>query len=129
MNDRLSTDILRRLLKRWIGRFQRDGILPGAHILGKSASAGCTGQVPENLIAWLILPDVSANRDNPPGEIRSKYLVFWPQKSSRHQADKERICPQESPVPRIDGCCMDSDQYFIIPGSGVCHLLELQDIR
>src|SRR2546421_830029 len=45
----------------YIGWFQRQGIFTSTHILGESAPTRL-GQVPEDLITWLKLRDVPANR-------------------------------------------------------------------
>src|SRR5512139_3131218 len=60
----------RSLLERKIGRFQRYCIFIGTYILRKCATTGCsTGQVPKDFITWLKLPDLTANRLDPPGYV------------------------------------------------------------
>src|SRR5436305_6254857 len=71
----------RCFLEREIGRFQHKCIFTSTDILGKTAP-----NVPEYLIIWLKLRDVSANCFDPPRNVRSEYGIFWFEKPIAHEA-------------------------------------------
>src|ERR671911_1549521 len=55
--------------------FQRQGTFTSAHILGKTTHTPL--DVSEDFIPWSKSPDVSASHFDPPGYVRSEYLVTW----------------------------------------------------
>src|SRR6266566_2542557 len=113
----------RGFLEREIGRFQYQCIFTSTYVLGKT-----TPNVPEYLIIWLKLLDVSANCFDPPRNIRSEYCVFWFEKPIAHEAHQERFPSQKMPVSCICGCRMNFYQYFIVLGSRFFDLFKFQNI-
>src|SRR5690349_20690222 len=98
-----------------------------AHILGKTAPT-TRRYVPEYLITWLELPDVSANCFHPPSYIRSENPVLWFEKPGA-QADEERICSQEMEVGCICRYRINFYQCFLFPGRRFGDLFERKNIR
>jgi len=62
----------RRLLEREVGWFQHQCLFGLTHIFGEGAGAPA-----EDLLTWLKLRHVSANRFNLPGQINSQACDLW----------------------------------------------------
>jgi hypothetical protein len=67
----------RCLLEGDAGRLQGQGILAGAHVLGKPAQPA-PSEIPVDRVAWPKLRDVASNRRNPPGNVGTEDRALWP---------------------------------------------------
>src|SRR5579864_3723450 len=110
-----------------IGWFQYQCIFMSTHILGKSAPTRL-GQVPEYLITWLKLLDVSANRFHPPRHGSSEYGVYWFEKPKAHKAHQKRFPSQQMPFSCIDGSRMNFYQDFIVLRDRLFYFFQFKNI-
>src|SRR6266581_8933850 len=83
----------RSLLKRYIGRFQRQSIFSGTRVLGKGSIARA-----EHLVVRFELRYIFANRFNPPRYVSANFRAFWFQKPSAHESGNERFTSHQMPV-------------------------------
>src|SRR6266852_1085662 len=110
------------VLKRSVGRFQRQSVFRNRCILGKTPRP-----CPEHLIPWLKLRDVGANGFHPPGDVSAESRVFRFEKPTRDDTGQKRT--SHSQVKCIDGCRMNLYQDFTVPGNRFLYLFELKNIR
>src|SRR5688572_20780416 len=61
----------------------------------------------------------TANPDPRPGAAERRRI---------EQASKLGLSPHDVPVPRIDRCCPDADQYFLVAGHGRGDVIDPEDI-
>src|SRR5213078_3914416 len=114
-------------LKRESGRFQDQCIFRNSYIFGKTAKTrlGC---VSEDLITYLKLFDVSADRFNSSRNVRSEYRVLWFEKPKAHEAHQERLSAQKMPVTCICARRINFYQDFIVLRDRLLNFFQLKNI-
>src|ERR1700675_589041 len=114
-----------RLLKRTIGRLQRQFIFNSAHILGEPSP--CESCHPKHLVACLKLLYASAHGFHSPCDITTENLLFWP--APLDNTDQQRPTSQQEKVQWIYRCRAKLYQDLIVLGGRFFYLRELQHIR